>query len=192
MAKVPPPSSEISNETASSQKSLPSAYDPGWNDPPEWAMSSQRTSSAGTSSKRLLNKRIAFPLSSQASASEKTNPLLPPNMPPVSLSSSKTTAPHKPLVTPIVKDTTTKPLESDFDKDQALTEIMANLESAMTEQRIEKNKLEEIQKRLDTMRSDWLENKLNDTIQKNVLDMSKGIKIIKSLHPYVIFADLLE
>ncbi|EFN88851.1 steroid receptor RNA activator 1 [Harpegnathos saltator] len=170
MEQIPPPAIE----TVSSQKSLPSSYDSGWNDPPEWAMSSQRGSSDGTSSKRLLNKRVAFPLSSQTSTSEKTSPSLPSNMPPILLSSLKT-ALHKPLVTPNSKDIMTKPLESDFDKNQALTEVMANLESVMNEQKMEKNKLEEIQKRLDIMKSDWLEDKLNDTIQKSVLDVSKAL-----------------
>ncbi|XP_014486821.1 PREDICTED: steroid receptor RNA activator 1-like [Dinoponera quadriceps] len=167
-----------SSETVSSQKSLPSSYDAGWNDPPEWAMSSQLgTSSIGTSSKRLLNKRVAFPLSSQTSASEKTSLLLPSNMPPVSLSSLKiTTAPHKPLMTPIAKDTTTTELlESSFDKSQALIEVIANLESVMKKQRMEKNKLEEIEKRLDIMKSDWLEDKLNDIVQRSILDMSKAL-----------------
>lgn len=170
MDQIPP----SLDETVSSQKMLSSSYDPGWNDPPKWAISSQRSSSEGTS-KRLLNKRVAFPLSLQSSALEKTTPLLPSNMPPVSLSSLKiTTAPHKPLVAPINRDTTTEPSESDFDKSQALTEVMANLESVISKQRIEKSKLEEIQKRLGIMKSDWLEDKLDDTVQRSILDMSEG------------------
>lgn len=169
MEQIPSSSSEI----VSSQKSLPSSYNSGWNDPPEWVISSQRSSSDGTSSKRLLNKRVAFPQSSQTSALERTSSLLPSDMPPVSPSSLKlTTASHKPLVTPIAKDT--EPLESDFDKDQALKEVIDNLESVMMEQNIEKNKLQELQKRLNIMKSDWLQDKLNNTVQRNVLDMSKG------------------
>ncbi|CAL1689451.1 unnamed protein product [Lasius platythorax] len=164
-----------SNDTVSSQKSLPSSHDPGWNDPPEWALSSQNISS-GT--KRLLNKRVAFPLSSQISAIGKVNSPSPSNTPPTLQSSivpTITTAPHKPLVTPIDKDLTTKTLESDFDKDQALTEVLANLKSVMTEHKMEMNKTEEIQRRLDTMKADWCENKLNDAIQRSVLDISKAL-----------------
>ncbi|XP_032688633.1 uncharacterized protein LOC116852411 [Odontomachus brunneus] len=169
MEQIPSSSSEL----VSSQKSLPSSYNPGWNDPPERAMSSQ-CSSDGTSSKRVLNKRVAFPLSSQTSALERTSPLLPSDMPPVSPSSLKlTTAPHKPLVTPIAKDT--KSLESDFDKDQALKEVIDNLESMMMEQSIEKNKLQELQKRLNIMKSDWLQDKLNNTVQRSILDISKAL-----------------
>ncbi|KMQ94880.1 steroid receptor rna activator 1-like protein [Lasius niger] len=164
-----------SNDTVSSQKSLPSSHDPGWNDPPEWALSSQNISS-GT--KRLLNKRVAFPLSSQISAIGKVSSPSPSNTPPTLQSSivpTITTAPHKPLVTPIDKDLTTKTLESDFDKDQALTEVLANLKSVMTEHKMEMNKTEEIQRRLDTMKADWCENKLNDAIQRSVLDISKAL-----------------
>lgn len=171
-----------SNDTVSTQKSLPSSHDPGWNDPPEWALSSQNISS-GT--KRLLNKRVAFPLSSQISAIGKVSSPSPSNTPPTLQSSivpTITTAPHKPLVTPIDKDLTTRTLESDFDKDQALTEVLANLKSVMTEHKMEMNKTEEIQRRLDTMKADWCENKLNDAIQRSVLDISKGID---KMHPYI-------
>ncbi|XP_029664664.1 steroid receptor RNA activator 1-like [Formica exsecta] len=162
-----------SNDTVSSQQSLPSSHDPGWNDPPKWALSSQHNSS-GT--KRLLNKRVAFPLSSQISAAGKVDSSPPSNTPPIlqsSMTPTITTAPHKPLVAPIAKEFTTK--ESDFDKDQALTEVLANLKSVMTEQKIETNKTEEIQRRLDIMKADWRENKLNNTIHRSVLDISKAL-----------------
>lgn len=168
-------SSFSSNDTMSSQKSLPSSYDSGWNDPPEWALSSQHNSSK---TKRLLNKRVAFPLSSQTSAAEKISSSPPSNTPPISQSSMApmiTTAPHKPLVAPINKEFTTKTLDSDFDKDQALTEVLINLKSVMTEQKMEVNMIEEIEKRLDIMKTDWHENKLNDMIHRSVLDISKGI-----------------
>ncbi|XP_070158800.1 steroid receptor RNA activator 1 [Polyergus mexicanus] len=163
-----------SNDTVSSQKSLPSSHDSGWNDPPKWALSSQHNSS-GT--KRLLNKRVAFPLSSQISAAGKIDSSPPSsNTPPILQSSMApiiTTAPHKPLVTLIAKEFTTK--ESDFDKDQALTEVLANLKLVMTKQKIETNKTEEIQRRLDIMKADWRENKLNDTIHRSVLNISKAL-----------------
>jgi len=167
-----------SNNTVSSQKLLPSSYDPGWNDPPEWALSSQHSSS-GVSTKRVLNKRVAFPLSSQTSA-EKANVSSSSNMPPIVQSSTITTAPHKPLATPIDKDFITT---LNFDKNQALTEVLTNLECVMKKYKIESSKVEEIQKRLDIMKSDWQENRLKDVIQSNILDISRGEK---SFHIYVI------
>jgi len=166
-----------SSDTVSSQKSLPLSHDPGWNDPPQWALSSQSSSVGST--KRLLNKRVAFPLISQSSSPGKSNLLHSSKTPPVLQSSSAptiTSAPHKPLVTLMDKDLPTTVFRSDFDRDQALTEILSNLGTVMTERSMEKSRIEEIQKKLDVMKSDWLENKLNDTIQKSILDISKGIR----------------
>lgn len=165
---------DSSNDTVSSQKSLPSSYDSGWNDPPEWALSLQHNSSK---TKKLLNKRVAFPLSSQTSTAEIVSSSLS-NTPPIlqsSMAPTITTAPHKPLVAPMDKEFTIKTLDSDFDKDQALTEVLANLKSVMTEQKMEMNMIEEIEKRLDIMETDWRENKLNNMIHRSVLDISKGI-----------------
>lgn len=166
-----------SSDTMSSQKTLPSSHDPGWNDPPEWALSA----TSGTSAKRTLNKRVAFPLSSQSSPQEKTGSPLPPRTPPVlqpSAAPAITSAPHKPLVAPVDKSLPAAArFKSDFDGDQALREVLINLETVMTERRLEKSKVEEIQRRLDVMKSDWLESKLSDTIQRSILDISKGIQV---------------
>jgi len=166
-----------SNDVVSSQRSLPSTHDPGWNDPPEWALTSQYNSS-GTSTRKLLNKRVAFPLSSQTPPEKATVSSASLNMPPTLQSIAVptiTTAPHKPLLAPTDKDYA-KIIKSDdnFDKDQSLTEILTSLESVMTEQKMEENKVMEIRKRLDIMKSNWLENKLNDTVQRNILNISKG------------------
>lgn len=167
-----------SDNTVSSQKSLPSSHDSGWNDPPKWALSSQYNS-PGTSTKRILNKRVAFPLSSQTVASEKSSQSPSSHMMLPTLETSATptitTAPHKPLMAPDDKVSTTKVSESDFDKNQALTEVLVNLESMMTERKLDKNKVEEIQRRLDIMKSDWIENKLNSLVQKSILDLSKAL-----------------
>lgn len=170
----------VASDMASTQKSLPSSYDPGWNDPPKWAVSTECTS-ASTSTKRLLNKRVAFPWSPQSSATGTAEPPATSNMPPVSPSSlTITTAPHKPLVTPNSKDFTVKSLEA-FDKNQALVEVMDNLESAITKQSMDKSKVEEVQKRLNIMKSDWLEDKLNDNIRRSILDMSKGSDAVPAI-----------
>ncbi|KAG5345187.1 SRA1 protein, partial [Acromyrmex charruanus] len=173
------PASSSSSDVVSSQRSLPSTHDAGWNDPPEWALSSQHNSS-GISTRRLLNKRVAFPLSSQTPFPEKA--AVSPaslNMPPTLQSTAVptiTTAPHKPLLAPTDKDYA-KTIKSDdnFDKDQALTEILTSLESVMMEQKMEENKVKEIRKRLDIMKSNWLENKLSDTVQRNILNISKAL-----------------
>lgn len=171
--------SSTPSEVVSSQNSLPSTYDSGWNDPPEWALSSQYNS-PGTSTRRLLNKRVAFPLSSQTSSPGKAAvPHPSSNMPPVLQSTAMptiTTAPHKPLLAPTDKDTevakTSK--SDDFDKDLALSQILVNLELVMLEQKMEESKTKEILKRLEIMKSYWAENKLNDTIQRHIMDLTRG------------------
>lgn len=169
-------SSSTSSDVVSSQNSLPSTYDSGWNDPPEWALSSQYNSS-GTSTRRLLNKRVAFPLSSQTSSpGEAAVPPPSSNMPPVLQSAvpTITTAPHKPLLAPTDKDTeeakTSK--SDDFNKDLALSQILVNLELVM--QKMEESKMKEILKRLEIMKSHWVENKLNDTAQRHIMDLTRG------------------
>lgn len=159
------------NNIVSSQKSLPSSHNPGWNDPPKWA---SQHSSSEISTKRVLNKRVAFPLSSQTS-SKKDSPSSSSNMPPITQSSTITTTPYKPLVTPVEKDFITTTSMLNFDKDQALTEVLSNLECVMREHKIESSKVEEIQRRLDIMKLDWQENKLKDVIQSNILDISKAL-----------------
>lgn len=170
-------SSSSSDNTVSSQQSLPSSHDPGWNDPPEWALSSQYNSSGTSQNKRVLNKRVAFPLSShRAVACEKalSGPSSHMMLPTLGTSATPTitTAPHKPLMAP--GDKVSKTSESDFDKEQALMEVLTNLKFLMTERKMEKCKIEEIQRRLDVMKFDWTENKLDSAAQKSILDMSKG------------------
>lgn len=165
--------SSTSSKTVSSQKSLPPSDNRGWNDPPEWALRGSCTAS----NKRLLNKRVAFPLFPKDPTTKTVNRPPPSNMPPVS-SLQITTAPHKPLVTPTDSNIAVRPVEANFDKDVALTEVTANLESVIKDESIEKNKVQEIRKRLNVMKSDWLEDKFDNTVRKRILDISKGSSII--------------
>lgn len=157
----------------STQKSLPSSYDPGWNDTPKWA--SPYAGNTNTSTKRILNKRVPFPLISGESARNNTeyqshtaNMLLPP---PPSLGLK--TAPHAPLITPSDANIQLTCMVTKLDKQQALVDTMANLEFII-EKYVMESKIDEVQKRLDLMKSCWLDNKLNDSIQQKILDISKG------------------
>ncbi|XP_043494379.1 uncharacterized protein LOC122519152 isoform X2 [Polistes fuscatus] len=117
-----------SDNVISAQKSLPSSYDSGWNDTPKWA--SPYAANTNISTKRILNKRVPFPLISgelmknnnECQSSTAGMPLPPPSIPPL------------------------------------------------------ENKIDEVQKRLDVMKSCWLDNKLNDSIQQKILDISKALK----------------
>ncbi|XP_047358587.1 uncharacterized protein LOC124952566 [Vespa velutina] len=164
-----------SDNAISTQKSLPPSYDPGWNDTPKWA--SPYPGNTNTPTKRILNKRVPFPLISGESARNNTEyqshtagMSLPPP-PPLDLK----TAPHAPLITPSDANTQLTSMETKLDKQQALVDTMTNLEFIIKKYVVE-SKIDEVQKRLDLMKSCWLDNKLNNFIQQKILDISKALK----------------
>lgn len=166
-----------SDNVISTQKSLPSSYDSGWNDTPKWA--SPYAENTNISTKRILNKRVPFPLISgeliknnnECQSNTAGMPLPPPSIPPLDLK----TAPHAPLITPSDTNTQLTCTVTKFDKQQALVDTMANLELVIKTYVVE-NKIDEVQRRLDLMKSCWLDNKLNDSIQQKILDISKALK----------------
>ncbi|XP_076232214.1 steroid receptor RNA activator 1 isoform X2 [Calliopsis andreniformis] len=159
------------------QKVLLPGHDPGWNDPPNWAFSATQTA-ATTPTKRVLNKRVAFPLASaQASNKESSSGNKPMNLPPPLQSSvSLTTASHPPLITPSSKDTESNTEEIEIDKEQALNDALANLETVVNEHILETSRAEEVKRRLDVLKTMWLEDKLNNTVHKNILDLSIALR----------------
>lgn len=167
-------------ESLSTQKRLSSRHDPGWNDPPKWAFTGNQSSSL-TPTKRTLNKRVPFPLTSSLVAdkqfsSETTS--VPANMPPVLESSfNLTSAPHPPLMHPSDRDSETcvKQDEVTVDKSQTLEKALSNISTVIDEHIVEKSKADEIRKRLDIMKSVWHEDKLNSTIHSKVLELSKAL-----------------
>ncbi|KAG7208073.1 hypothetical protein KM043_009650 [Ampulex compressa] len=163
----------------STQKVLSPSHDPGWNDPPKWAYSPTPGVSA-TPTKRLLNKRVAFPLNFQEtvdkqSTSETNSNLI--NMPPPLQSSVQlTTAPHRPLVSLASQEAETQEREIEIDKNQMLHDALKNLIIVINDNITEKSMADEIKRRLDTMKEVWLDDKLNGTVCQNVLELSKALK----------------
>lgn len=157
------------------QKTLLPGHEPGWNDPPNWAYNSGQTS-ATTPTKRVLNKRVAFPLASaQVDSKESSSQNKLMNIPPpVQSSVNLTTASHPPLVAPSHKDVEAETNEIEIDKEQALNDVLTNLDAVISEHILEPSRAEEIKRRLDVLKSAWLEDKLNSTIHKNMLDLSTG------------------
>jgi len=175
---------EENNENAvSMQKKLQSSHDPGWNDPPAWALAAAvQKSSTGTPTKRLTNKRVAFPLNSNpteavtTSVQSKNLSQMPPmmNMPPPVSIGSLTSAPHKPVVVPtkaIVEDVVT---DVEINKEEALKDTLDNLCYAM--EQLNSSKKEEIKKRLDRMETMWNEDKLNKIVHQKLLEISKELR----------------
>lgn len=161
----------------STQKTLKSSHDPGWNDPPKWALSSSSTKSTPT--KRLLNKRVAFPLSSSPSTTsgqqQQQLPLgnLPP---PPAMITPLTTAPHAPLFTP----TTVTPIDQQKfcpkfkDKDEILLKTMDNLEFVVSNELSDSSKINDVKKRLEIMKNLWKEGKFSDEIMREIYLISEG------------------
>ncbi|XP_078050608.1 steroid receptor RNA activator 1 isoform X2 [Augochlora pura] len=154
------------------QKVLLPGHDPGWNDPPKWAYSGMQNTTA-TPTKRVLNKRVAFPLSSPQASNKEPSVSSPSTMPPLPQSSTNlTTASHPPLIPPSNADTEIDTSAMIINKEQALNEVLESLQTAISEH-ISKTKAEEVKRRLDVLKAAWMEDKLSDVICKNILDLSK-------------------
>lgn len=169
-------SEKETSQNLSLQKVLLPGHDPGWNDPPKWAYSTSQSSSV-TPTKRVLNKRVAFPMSSIKTIDKESSAKKPLNMPPPMQSSiSLTTASHPPLLCPSNKNTKENMTDIEIDKQMILNTVLENLEAVINEHILEKSRTEELRKRLDLLKVVWLEDKLNNTIYKNVLDLSTALR----------------
>ncbi|XP_011497973.1 PREDICTED: steroid receptor RNA activator 1-like [Ceratosolen solmsi marchali] len=162
-------------EVPSTQKKLLASHDPGWNDPPNWALSSLNKSDSGTPTKRLLNKRVAFPLNSKE---EPLSSLLTQNFPLVGKipplgQTEQLTAQHKSTIASSAKVDDAR-LEVQISKDTILKDTIDNLQCLMKQ--LDSNKTEEIQKRLDRMQIMWNEDKLSKSVQIKLFEISEALK----------------
>ncbi|XP_048267041.1 steroid receptor RNA activator 1 isoform X3 [Bombus terrestris] len=84
------------------------------------------------------------------------------------------TAPHPPLLCPSNKNVEGKNIV--IDKEEALNNVLKNLETVISEHILENGRIKEVKKRLDILKTVWLEDKLNNVIYKNVLDLSTALR----------------
>ncbi|CAD6204771.1 GSCOCG00002970001-RA-CDS [Cotesia congregata] len=168
---------EKKDEVVSTQKKLQASHDPGWNDPPKWAFT-PTPATGSTPTKRLLNKRVAFPLNSSTGPASQSNQVLGSNLPPPMLPSPGpgqvlTSAPHAPLLAPssITADATS----STVNKQQSLTDSINNFQKIIDSKLENGDKTEEVKRRLDVMKSMWLDDKLNSQIHEKMLELSKAL-----------------
>lgn len=163
----------------STQKSLSSSHDPGWNDPPKWAFSPTPAGDGGVPSKRMLNKRVAFPLNSASPTASLNNAQGPPLglsgnlLPPVN-SFPLTSAPHRPFSTPSGKNESQHSNFVAFDKNGVLEETIENFEAVMSKELQFSNKIEEVRRRFEILKIMWKEDKLKEDICDKVLKISQG------------------
>lgn len=125
---------------------------------------------------------------SSVQVTDKESAKKPLNMPPLMQSSiTLTTASHPPLLCPSNKNTEENMIDIEIDKQVTLNTVLKNLEAVINEHILEKSRTEELRKRLDLLKTVWLEDKLNNTIYKNVLDLSRGQSCELSFLKRIIF-----
>ncbi|KAL7297580.1 hypothetical protein TKK_0009258 [Trichogramma kaykai] len=171
--------SENNDEIPSTQKSLHSSHDPGWNDPPSWAYTpAVKTTGPEAQPKRLLNKRVAYPLSSKPGESNLSSTPINEsslvNLPPPPNSIKLTSAPHKPMLMPTALQSNSSVSDVDCDNKEILPTVMGNLRSVLA--KLESTKKEEIEKRLERMETMWNADGLNETVHKNLIELSSDLE----------------
>ena len=155
----------FSDKISSCQKSLPSNQDSGWNDPPKWVYS---TKESITPVKRILNKRVAFPLNSSpaklnSALTETSN--LPPSL---ECTTKLTTMSHASTFQQSVDD------DMNINVEELLNNCIDNLHFVINKYILEQTRADELIKRLEMMKTMWKENKLNPSICDKVFKISQG------------------
>ncbi|XP_069698684.1 steroid receptor RNA activator 1-like [Periplaneta americana] len=150
-------------------------HDPGWNDPPLFSYDS--VSQSKTPKRGLLNKRVAFPLSSQSPSNvPPSTSVLPPLSTPASISNLPTVASK----TTEVSNTTAETVEESslgFQKEEALQRVTEAFEKILKDaaDNVKKNE-SEIRRRLDIMKKMWEEDKLKPEIYSKMIQLSEALR----------------
>ncbi|XP_032518380.2 steroid receptor RNA activator 1-like [Danaus plexippus] len=141
------------------------SYDPGWNDPPSFAYNAQNT--APNRPRNILNKRVAFPLSGNA-----TNSIPPPsiNLPPMPSSLELQT-----LTQNIVPETKSDE-HIELDSESTLKEVKDILLQLLESSSELGPKSESIKKKIATMEDMWRNNKLTKLVQLRMRDLAYALR----------------
>ncbi|XP_043481437.1 uncharacterized protein LOC122510679 [Leptopilina heterotoma] len=162
------------SKITSTQKTLSSSHDSGWNDPPMRAFSATK-SSCTTPTKRLLNKRVAFPLNSTANTSNLSNqtPMpIPSNLPPPL--SCKEKINNSPLQESSNGEQEERDSNSFILKEDLLKEVLVNLDVLM-EKYVHSETSQDVRKRIEIMRNLLIDKKLDNDIQTRILNLLKAL-----------------
>lgn len=154
-------------------------HDPGWNDPPVFSYDAVAGTAQSKTPKKglLLNKRVAFPLSSQPPSNKPptANNVLP------TIPMTSTGPPVQPGLPPVVVHSTTERKTSEentqqsLQKEEALQKVMEGFEQILKDSAhdFEKNG-GEIRRRLDVMKKMWEEDQLKPEIYTKMIQLSEG------------------
>lgn len=154
--------------------------DPGWNDPPNFSYDALNPPT-GPKRANLLNKRVAYPMASQAGTSPPSggmNPTLPPSavtnaVPPSILqvglggNRSRTSS-----------ESSNATNEPGPDKVETLSRVRSNLEEVVNRSySLSATERSEIKKRIAIMQKMWEEDKLNASVHRRLLELSHELKM---------------
>ncbi|XP_065224544.1 steroid receptor RNA activator 1-like [Planococcus citri] len=174
---------------------MKSSQDAGWNDPPKFSYN-ESIELTRSPKRNVLNKRVAFPLSSTSSKS--AAPFLDPTAPP----SNNPNLPPPPSIFSCPSEPNSdkglnerlpdidnldiskeKPEESTNERDDDVTkvdvnEIISSLEIIIEEKRkfLTDNRDELIKKKLQIMKDSWESNKISEDIKKQISELTNALK----------------
>ncbi|XP_045613882.1 steroid receptor RNA activator 1 [Procambarus clarkii] len=168
----------------------PGNHERAWNDPPKFAYNASAGGAPGSSGgrRRLLNKRVAVPIGPTSNVSPVCPALkssdTPPNIgsapprpptvgpPPVPLPLKN----HNSTAKTLVNNVTTE-ADIDHNPKEILEEVELSLNNSLQSIDIEikHNIRDEISKRIHTMKTMWLDGKLNEAVQKRMLSLAKAL-----------------
>ncbi|XP_041974341.1 steroid receptor RNA activator 1 [Aricia agestis] len=138
------------------------AYDPGWNDPPSIAYNAQQTTP--NRPRNFLNKRVAFPLSGNAS-----NPVSSPpvNLPPL---------PGATLPPPLTTNAVPKNNDTVQVDTNTLVEVKNILSKILEDSSELGSKVESVKKKLSILEEMWANGKLNTQVQIQMKDLAYALR----------------
>lgn len=154
-------------------------HDPGWNDPPIFSYDAVTATGQSKIPKRgLLNKRVAFPLSSQPSSN--ISPTTKIMLPPVPTSIGPAVHLDRPPLGDhpcTASSTTEENTKEDSPKEEALQNVMEGLEYILKNSAYNFQKSEsEIRRRLDAMKKMWEEDKLKPEIYVKMVQLTEALR----------------
>lgn len=136
--------------------------DPGWNDPPKMSYNPQTTPNKP---RNILNKRVAFPLSSATSSPV----VLPPgNMPPMPAAF--------PPAPPVLQIPSIQPQEIDLDSENTLKEVKGILLELLDNSTGLSAKANDIRRRIGVMEEMWSSGKLDSKIFVQMKNLAYELK----------------
>ncbi|KAJ8734960.1 hypothetical protein PYW08_014210 [Mythimna loreyi] len=136
--------------------------DPGWNDPPKFSYNPQTTPNKP---RNILNKRVAFPLSSATSS--------PVVMPPVNIPPMPAAFPPMP---PVHQVPSIQPQELDVDSESTLKEVKSILLELLDNSTELGAKANDIRRRIGVMEEMWSSGKLDSRIFLQMKDLAYALK----------------